>query len=120
MKRNWDLIRKILLKVEETPAPNQLKLKDFPNEDGYEITYHIQLLIDAGLIDATINGTTSLDPNDFLLRRLTWQGHEFIDSIKNKTIWDKTKAIFKEKGVSMTFETVKTVAVKIATTFLTG
>ncbi|QDP72186.1 DUF2513 domain-containing protein [Legionella israelensis] len=120
MKRNWDLVRKILLKVEETPQSNQLKLEDFPDDNGYEVTYHVQLLIDAGLIDANIYGTTSSEPNDFLLRRLTWHGHEFLDSVKNESIWLKTKETFKSKGISMTFETIKTVAIGLISKYIGG
>lgn len=118
MKRNWDLIRKILFKAEETQPPNQLRLKDFPDDDEYEITYHVQVLTDAGLIDASICGTTSLEPNDFILRRLTWNGHEFLESIKNDSIWNKIKDTFRKKGISMTFESIKTISLGLISKYL--
>lgn len=120
MKRNWELIRTILMTIEATSDSKFLRLSDFDHPNKHEITYHVSLLIDAGLIDATINKTMSLEAHDFLIRGLTWEGHEFIDSIKNDSIWDKVKEAFKKQSISMTFETVKTIANTVITSFLTG
>jgi hypothetical protein len=49
---------------------------------------------------------------------LTWEGHELLDAIKNDTVWNKTKDTFISKGLSMTFDLVKTMATKIATDYL--
>ena len=52
MKRDMDLIREILLKIEDYPGSD---MGDIPKIEGYseaEIYYHVWLLYDAGLIEA--------------------------------------------------------------------
>jgi hypothetical protein len=39
--------------------------------------------------------------------RLTWLGHEFLDTAKNDTIWKKVVARFQNEGVGMAFELAK-------------
>ncbi len=52
MKRDWDTIREILTTLEDTTASSStLQLSDFPSEQAESISYHSELLIEAGLID---------------------------------------------------------------------
>lgn len=90
MKRDMDLIRAILLKVEEDGEP---ELRHVPAIDGYDeatITSHVALLVDAGFISA-IDAST-LDSEDYLQIGLTWAGHEFLDNVRDPEIWRTTKA----------------------------
>jgi hypothetical protein len=57
-------------------------------------------------------------PHDFAAVRLTWGGHELLDAIRNDTIWNKTKESFLSKGLSMTFDLLKSVAISFATELL--
>jgi hypothetical protein len=92
MKRDMDLIRAILLSVEEQDvgrAPRDLTI------DGYnaeQISYHNYLIGDAGLaktVDVTTRGSSGPSA---LVVHLTWAGHEFLDAARDDTIWSKTKA----------------------------
>ena len=47
---------------------------------------------------------------------LTWQGHEFLDAIRNDTIWNKTKNVVAERGGAIPFELIKELAIKLART----
>lgn len=38
--------------------------------------------------------------------QLTWQGHELLDTIRSKPVWEKIKSIAQEKGLDLTFDTV--------------
>ena len=107
MKRDWDTIRKILTKLEESASSDTLRLSNFPPEKAEEISYHIELL-----------PTLGKGPTSFYITRLTWNGHEFLDAINNDTIWEKTKKSFSKNGISMTFELVKTVATETAASVL--
>ena len=40
-------------------------------------------------------------------QRLTWDGHELLDSIRQTGMWDKIKAKAREKGLDLTFDAVK-------------
>lgn len=103
LKRNMDLIREILLKLEQ-------KDNDFvgPLEiEGYEqkdISYQIGLLHDAGLIsdldDLTHMGSQG---KEYWPDRLTWEGHEFLEASRDKNRWDQAKQTMVEKSGGIAF-----------------
>lgn len=115
MRRNWDTIRELLAKVEECTLPTEMvRLGDFPAERAAEVSYHMTLLIEAGLIDGQMVKTIGPEVKDFLAEKLTWNGHEFLDSIRSDTVWQKTKKLFAEQGLSMTFDLIKDGAKQVA------
>ena len=57
-------------------------------------------------------------PHDFFANRLTWKGHEFLDTIRSDTIWQKTKKVFAKEGISMSFDLVESVASEVAASVL--
>jgi hypothetical protein len=110
MKRNWDLIRMILLRIQDLESSEELTLDDFKKEEQEEIYYQIKLLNDAGFIEMRDRNT--LTSRDFLITAtaLTWQGNEFIDSIKSDSLWMKTKLYLKENSIALGFESIKMTA----------
>lgn len=107
MKRDWELVRIILSRIEEIETTKSILRPE--SIEGYEpenISYHMQLLNEAGLIEATCSQPLSGSLH-CIARRLTWYGHEFLDQIKSESIWNKTKKILSEKGIDLTFETIK-------------
>ena len=119
MKRNWDTIREILTKLEENTTPNRmLQLSSFSPEQEAEISYHAELLLEAGLVDGEMTKMCGRGPHNFSITRLTWHGHEFLDAINNDTVWEKTKKSFVASGVSMTFELIKSVATEAASSLI--
>jgi hypothetical protein len=96
MKRDMDLIREILLKIEDYPDTD---MGDVPKVEGYsekEIYYNIWLLHDAGFIEAydlSAGGDLTFFP-----KRLTWAGCEFLDSARDGRRWKQAKDIMKTTG----------------------
>ena len=94
MKRDMDLIRELLLKLESMELPRGAIMHFNPDDkevqiEGHspdEIEYHAKLLTEAGLIEP---GRGAMQ--GFMFRSLTWEGHDFADSIRNTEVWDKTK-----------------------------
>lgn len=113
MKRDWDVIRDILLKVEELEPDKKLTTQDFDEQIINKINYHIDLLDKEGLIKAIIARDETESIVKFALLNLTWDGHEFLDSIRDDDIWNKTKSKVIEKGGILTFDIVKTVALSV-------
>ncbi|MGK2915978.1 MAG: DUF2513 domain-containing protein [Porticoccaceae bacterium] len=114
MERNWDTIRELLTLVEESCGHGRsLQTSDFPAERIWEISHHIELLLDAGLISANMFKPLA-GPPSFSVSRLTWDGHEFLDAIRSDTVWQRTKNSFVSSGISMTFDLVKSVALDVA------
>lgn len=121
MKRNWDTIRDLLTRLEELPDTDAtLRLSDFPADREFEISYHMELLMEAGLVEGQMSKTLGGGPTEFFARRLTWLGHEFLDAVRSDTVWNKTKKTFSAKGIDMTFDLVKTVASDIAGALIRG
>ena len=111
MKRNWDTIRELLVKVEACTLPAEMVTLDQFDQDRHaEISYHMALLIEAGLVHVQMSRSAGPTVKHFMAERLTWQGHEFLDTIRSDTIWNKTKKVFIEKGVEMSFDLVKSAA----------
>lgn len=119
MKRNWDMIRDILTQLEEFKNEEGcFNLSSFPQDKHAEISYHMALLMEAGLVNGQMSEEFGPEPQDFFANRLTWQGHEFLDAIRSDTVWYKTKKSFLSQGISMTFDLVKSVASDVAASYL--
>jgi len=102
-----DLIRLLLLEIEGVePKPD---LSSY--EDGQQI-YHLALVVEAGLAEGEVIAGPMGLPEDVIVRRLTWKGHEFLDAARSDTIWNKAKGQFKEKAVSVSFEMLKSVLIE--------
>ena len=108
MKRNMGVIRDILLAVESDRDPNEI-----PGHDAETLRYHQALVVEAnlvnGTVDDTVSNTTNI-PSMVFLRNLTWQGHEFIDSVREESIWNTIKSEFRDASL----ETVVKVSKQLA------
>ncbi len=93
MKRDLDLIRDILAKVDADPRFDGSHFtvfgpSDFPGYSQEQITYHIDLLFEADLV----KGVATLDAPAAAISRLTWLGHEFLADTRDPDVWDKEKS----------------------------
>jgi len=98
MKRDMDLVRKILFAVEKHPsgfAPNKLEI---PGHTEEEIAYHAYIMKEAGLVGAIETTPWGSSSPQAQIARLTWQGHEFLDAARQDRIWQKAKLIVKKVG----------------------
>lgn len=100
MKRDFNLLREILLIVEASPAGEvitEMELEGAPDE-GTAIE-HIELLIEAGLVEGQVT-----PPDLFAIGRLTNAGHDFLESARNNSVWEKVMCKVKDKGGAVTIE----------------
>nr|WP_306812351.1 DUF2513 domain-containing protein [Vibrio parahaemolyticus] len=96
-----ELIRKLLLTIEENPR--QLEVEGY---DKNQVKYHALLLIEAGFLDGNVSDTlanTSVVPSFVSVNRLTWDGHEFLDNIRKEEVWNTIKTEFKDASISTVF-----------------
>lgn len=112
MKRDLDLCRTLLLAIEDDPTVTGLKTYEVKGAGEEQVSYHVKLLYEAGLIEAH-NGS-GLNAFRWYPIRLTWQGHEFLDAARDDTRWNKAKAFAREKTGSLVFEFVKAALFKVA------
>jgi hypothetical protein len=120
MKRDMDLVRELLLRIEAInlrtgkPVPQMVPLENLigPNEHRDSIAYHVRLLIDAGFVKGPTAFLASEIP---AVTGMTWSGHDFLDSIRDPEIWRRTKEAAKEAGGS-TVEILRDIAVGLIKT----
>ena len=107
MKRDMDLIRKMLLEIESHAsgwAPN-LEIEGYTPD---QIGYHSYLIIDAGLATGDdLTDTVSCGP-EWKIRSLTAAGHDFTESARNEFVWNEVQEAVKKKGfVSVGLDVLK-------------
>jgi Hypothetical protein (DUF2513) len=101
MKRDLDLIRDILLDVENWNHPQPIFLEGmaYEGKDKQEIGYQIDLLNDVGYIDARIiKGGQGVNYETAAILRMTMAGHEYLDSVRSPEVWKKTKSTLEKVG----------------------
>lgn len=97
VKRDLELVRELLVLIEENNDRNELKIPD--KWDREVVAYHLKILDQAGYVK---NKTKWADNKPFwLFASLTWDGHEFLDSIRNDNIWNNTKEGIRAKGFEL-------------------
>jgi uncharacterized protein DUF2513 len=106
MQRDIDLMRLLLLELE---GEQSIDLGTYAPE---QLNFHKALIVDAGFAEGIINYSTSKNasadiPDVAILRRLTYAGHEFLDSAKNEKVWNKAKEIVRRNGLALTLEAMK-------------
>ncbi len=111
MKRDFDLVRKLLVYFEKKPGPEHVEIPPIVGYDELTIKYHLVLLHDAGLLRCEPVTSSSSDRVIYVLPfDLTWDGHEFLAKIRDDGLWRKTKDAILSKGGQLTFNTITTVA----------
>lgn len=111
MTRDMDLVRKILVAVE---ARNERFRFSELTIDGYEpseVSGHLEILAEAGYVE--IENQTSMDTSyrKFSPKRLTWDGHEFLDSVRNDSVWTEVKKKVTSQGGALPLEVIKALAI---------
>lgn len=99
MKRDMDLIRRIVLAVRDTDDVVS-RLDDV--ESG-QFAEHAQLLEEAGLIAAAIRSNGKRPATEAVIFRLTWAGQDFADAIRDDTLWSRAKEAVIKPTASWTF-----------------
>lgn len=66
-------------------------------------TYHVRLLIDAGLVDGRISEEITRVAHNAWIHGLTWEGHDFLDAARDEGLWQKAREKFLKPAGSWTF-----------------
>jgi hypothetical protein len=101
MKRDLELIRKMVLAIEDAPSGWAPDLKVEGYSDA-QVGYHAYLLIDAGLAKGEDASTMGSEAPEGFISCLTWAGHEFADAARDETRWKKAMGVVQEKGGTVT------------------
>ena len=105
MKRDMDIIRKIIMATAALPYGRTLdKLDDVSPEI---FVTHVIWLREARLVEAEAQAGGGSFAQYAVVFRLTWDGCEFADAIQDDTLWARAKTVALKPGISFTFDTLK-------------
>ncbi|MCX6701498.1 MAG: DUF2513 domain-containing protein [Methanomicrobiales archaeon] len=112
MKRDFDLIRAILLYLESQPRGfigDQIALEGNSND---EVVYHLVLMKDEGLIEGLVRSIYRQYTPIVRVHRMTRAGHDFLDACRDEGRWNQAKEIFNKMG-GVTFNVANEVLVRL-------
>ena len=105
-----DLVRLILLKIEEEYESTALINLSIDGYDMDTVAYHCKILHDAGFVSNYNASYAGDELYIFSVGALTWDGNDYLDKIRDNSTWKKIKDIIAQKGLPLVVETIKTVS----------
>ena len=98
MQRNMDLVRTILMRIEDSPsgrATHPFGIAGFTLE---QVLYHAHIMMEDGLIEGIDTTDMHSKGPEAEPQSLTWKGHEFLDLGRDLKRWNQAKAIISKIG----------------------
>ena len=88
MKRDIELVLKILQQLEERNEISLIERMEVAGYDDNVVAYHVRRMYEARLLDAetVTSKTTDARLINVLPFGITWQGHEFLDSMRDEKV----------------------------------
>ncbi|WP_339491160.1 DUF2513 domain-containing protein [Pseudomonas rhizophila] len=116
MKRDLDLVRKILMYYEDKEMDGMDRTIEVEGYSESFIDYHLLLMDEAGLLrcERTVSSSTPSRVVRVYPFSLTWEGHEFLSSAKNESLWSKAKNLSLDKAGILSFDIMKDLLVSMA------
>lgn len=111
MKRDMELVRKILLFIEDHHEGTSLINLKLDGYDKTTVAEHCKIMFDYGLLEHFKPYPADNDPyNMFAVGGLTWEGFDYLDKIRDDSMWGLVKNKLKEHGLPVLIDTVKSIA----------
>jgi hypothetical protein len=114
MKRDMDLVRKILLAMEADAAGFAPQGFTIAGYDQTVIGHHVWLMQQGQLLTAMESTTLGADSPTAIPLSISWAGHEFLDATRNEKVWSTVKTELKDRSISLPFSLLQALALKIA------
>lgn len=115
MKRDMELVRRILIETERADAPYDAAcFLGGEHATLADIAYHVELMVHHGLLDADTCRDMNGNPISCEIVALTWDGCDYLEAVRNDRVWKKTVDAIKKAVGSTTLALVKDVAVAIS------
>jgi len=93
---------------------NELKLGNYEQQT---IVYSADKLYEAGYIEALKKKTIDSDLPQIEVKAITWEGHQFLDNIRDNKVWENTKNIL-SKFSSVSIGIISNVASQVITNII--
>ncbi|MDT3393938.1 MAG: DUF2513 domain-containing protein [Bacillota bacterium] len=123
MKLNHECVRDLMLAFEDVPYGGRpqmdeiVKFNQLSNYSVEDICYCTEKLMQAGYINfQRVKGLGV--PFDGIFIEITWEGHQFLDTIKSDTVWEKAKDKVTSTVGTVSLQTLSALAVSIGSKLL--
>lgn len=115
MRRDMELVRDVLMAVEESDGPVPLSglVTELWGLDA--VGWHVEMLEAHGLVRATVHRGGSGHVLAGEVSSLTWDGCDYLDAIRSDTVWAKARKAIAEAVGDAPLSVVKDVCVALAT-----
>ena len=113
MKRDMDLIRLILLEIEKEVDGEPVMGLTVEGYNMQQVAYHCRLLEERGFIDDYSPEYGDGELLDFAVGKLTWEGHEYLDTVRDNSFWGMVKTMMSKKAIPVTLKFVVATAEEI-------
>ena len=110
MKRDMDLVRLIILEIEDKYRSTAIYDLAIDGYDTEMVAYHCKILYEAGLISDYKAQYADNEIYVFGVGSLTWDGNDFLEKIRDDSQWKKVKETITKKGLPLVVDTIKSVA----------
>lgn len=118
MKRDMNLVRSILIASADSDNPLSAGAFVDNERDIDAVIYHIKIMYDAGLIEASFKKSWEKPIADATVISPTWEGNDFLDAVRNEKVWKKVSLKIAQMAGTATFDIIKSLAVKELSTIL--
>lgn len=115
MKLNHDCVRDVLLFVEEHASYDgyiAVDSSDLPSYSDETIIYAVDKLVEADYLNGKAHKDVVSVMPTISISSMTWSGHQFLDNIRDDSVWKDTKNIL-SKFSSVSLGIVNNVASQI-------
>ena len=106
-----DLVRTILVGVEAKNDPFSFEELAIAGYEPDEISAHLEMLAEAGYVEVTDLTTMGTSYRKLCPKRLTWAGHDFLDAVRNESVWTDVKKKISSQGGALPLEIIKALAI---------
>lgn len=120
MKLNHDCVRDLLLLVEEHAKYGEsidFSETEFGNYSRDDILYTADKLIESGYLSGKKQFFIGSSYPDISVTALTWDGHQFLDNIRDDGVWKSTKTVL-SKFTSVSLSLIGNIASQVITTIV--
>ncbi|WP_369833368.1 DUF2513 domain-containing protein [Companilactobacillus pabuli] len=119
MELNYDFVRKVLIECADSDhpqGPTDKEIRAFASNNNVnlnELAFTIDKLREADFINGkVIYGGDG--PYKILIGNLTWDGNQYLNSIRSSSVWKKTKQKLIDNGITASFSVITSLATAIA------
>ena len=120
MKLDHECVRDVLIHIEENLPYgyymdfSKVELKNYSQE---ELLYTADKLLEASFISGTKRKSITESLPDIRITSLTWEGHQFLDNIRDDGVWKDTKKVL-SKFSSVSLSLVGSVASQVISSII--